>query len=178
METDTLNSGRGVHELALVCKQYLIETMPVILATCVFTFDNPARFRDLLWTADGPVSQIRRLSITVRITPTYVEGDTTSWACCFRELGPRCFEKLEGFTLNLISYYPVGTCLERLIYGENQAASMLMFIIDCVRQLKLKRELTSYTFRRTGDGPSIVIFEGEKFFDKVIRAICGCTDDA
>jgi hypothetical protein len=109
-EIDLLNHGEGLHNLALVFKQYWAETLPVILCTSIFIFDDPIVFKRFLKSEHDQVARMHRISIEACVSIEWETDDTKSWASCIERAFTYDCKKLvvrlrmlEDFSLKLHS---------------------------------------------------------------------------
>lgn len=109
-EIDILNHGEGLHNLALVFKQYWAETLPVILCTSIFIFDDPIVFKRFLKSEHDQVARMHRISIEACVSIEWETDDTNFWASCIERAFTYDCKKLvvrlrmlEDFSLKLHS---------------------------------------------------------------------------
>lgn len=109
VETDVLSQGKGY--MALVCNQYWAETLPLILTTSLFAFDDPKVFQAFLLSSHDHVARIGRISIRAHASLAFDQDDTDAWGYCIYRIIACGVEKhravrlrmLEGLSLKLCS---------------------------------------------------------------------------
>lgn len=157
VEPNVLNQGKGLHDLALVCKQYWAETLPVILTTSVFAFNDPKVFQSFLLSSHVLVARIYRISIRAHVSLAFDQDDTNAWGYCIYRIIACDVERhravrlrmLEGLSLKLCSrmgedcnIFDSIDVMKPIAGDAEQGGHELHYVIRYFQRHRLKEELT------------------------------------